>query len=360
MRAFGRPGAGSPLGSIVVGVVAATLLLAACADDADTSPSDEEEEVQESEPEPTAMPLTGVASDEVPERPALMVKVSNSPEARPQTGLEVADLVFEELTEGGITRFMAVFHSQLPEVVGPVRSARPVDIQLISGFGMPGFAYSGARDEVRALLADAPAAPITEGAPGFFRDDGTHASTPVAPHDLFLRADDALQAVVEAGAQDLGDLGWVFSTDPPDGGTTDVVPLDVAMSPSYVTTWAFDEEAGLYRRQQNGADFLVTGPDRIGAANVVVLAVRHYIGESGYPETDVLGEGEALILRDGQRYAARWSKPTATDPLQLLTADGSGPFPLRPGPTWLLLPEDLPPLADATDTDQESTTDSDG
>jgi hypothetical protein len=360
MRAAGGCRPRWPLSSIVTVMVAASLLLGACADDAQPPAPDGDTDADETEPEPTAMPLTGVETDEVPERPALMVKVSNSPEARPQTGLEVADLVYEELTEGGITRFMAVFHSRLPEVVGPVRSARPVDVQLISGFGTPGFAYSGARDEVRAMLADAPAAPITEGAPGFFRDDGAYASTPVAPHDLFLRGDEALGAVVEGGAQDLGDLGWVFTTDAPDGGTTDVVPLDVAMSPSYVTTWAFDEEAGLYRRQQNGADFLVTGPDRIGAANVVVLAVRHYIGESGYPETDVLGEGDALILRDGQRYAARWSKLAATDPLQLLTSDGTAPFPLRPGPTWLLLPDDLPPIADELDGDADPAADDAG
>jgi hypothetical protein len=331
--------------------VAATALLAVLAlsgcggGAADVEPpSDDVDPPAEAEAEPELQHhlLTGVDTDEVPERPALLIKVSNSPEARPHTGLEAADVVFEELTEGGVTRFLAVFHSELPEVVGPIRSARPVDVQLMSGFGQPGFAYSGARAEVRALLAAAPAATITEGAPGFFRDDGTYASHPVAPHDLFLRTEPGLAAVIDGGALPLGQQEWVFSAEVPPGATAAGEELEVAMSTSFRTGWTFDEAAGVYRRSQNGVPSEVTGPDRIGAANVVVLATRHFTSESGYPETEVLGEGEALVLRDGRRYAATWSKPTATDPLVVLTADRSETFPFAPGPTWILLPDALP------------------
>jgi hypothetical protein len=71
---------------------------------------------------------------------------------------------------------------------------------------------------------------------------------------------------------------------------------------------------------------------------VVVLATRHYVGASGYPETDVVTDGaRAVVLRDGQRFEARWRKPSPTAPLELLTADGA-PFPLKPGPTWVHLP----------------------
>ncbi len=328
---------------LVAAVVVMTIGLAGCSPDGEPA-RELPEEPAAPEPEPQQHLLTGVTTGEVPERPALLVKVSNSPEARPHTGLETADVVFEELTEGGVTRFVAVFHSELPEVVGPVRSARPVDVQLMSGFGLPGFAHSGARAEVRAMLADAPAVPITEGAAGFFRDDGTYASHPVAPHNLFLRPEPALDAVIEGGAQPLGPLGWLFSDDPPTGPDVgDAEDLEVEMSTSFRTGWSYDESAGVYRRAQNGEDSEVTGPGRIGAANVVVLAVRHYIGASGYPETDVLGEGEALVLRDGRRSPARWAKAAETDPLLVLTADGAEPFPLKPGATWILQPDELPP-----------------
>ena len=308
----------------------------------DIDPPESAPEEPEPEAQPLRMPLTGVVTDEIPQRPALVVKVSNSPEARPQTGIERADLVYEELVEGGVTRFITVFHSTLPDVVGPVRSARPVDTQVMAGFGYPGFAYSGARPEVVAMLEQTPAATITEGAPGFFRDQGEYASHPFAPHDLFLRVEDALAAVTERGARPLTDLGWVFSDEPPAATDGDGTSLEIAMSDAYRTTWQYDADAGLYRREQNGAPFIVTGADRIGAANVVVLEVRHYVGASGYPETDVIGAGDAIVLRDGQRYPARWSKPTATDPLQILDANGAEPFPLRPGPTWLHLPDVLP------------------
>lgn len=284
------------------------------------------------------MPLTGVRAEVLPDRPALIVKVSNSPEARPQTGLDEADVVFEELTEGGVTRFVAVVHSTLPEVIGPIRSARPVDAQLVSGFGIAGVAYSGARPEVRALFAAVPAISITEGAPGFFRDAGTYASHPYAPHDLFLRVEEGLAAVEGGGARPLTDLGWVFSDEPPPGGRPGV-DLEVEMSRAYTTGWSYD--GGSYRRTQDGVPFEVTGTGSVAVANVVVLEVRHYVGASGYPETDVLGTGDATVLRDGRRYDARWTKASPVAPLLLFGADGE-PFPLARGATWILLPDHLP------------------
>jgi hypothetical protein len=115
------------------------------------------------------------------------------------------------------------------------------------------------------------------------------------------------------------------------------------MSRRYRTGWNYDAGAGVYRRLQNGEPFSVAGPGTIGAANVVVLETRHYLGQpdcygARCPETDVLTDGaRAIVLRDGNRYEAMWRKPTAGDDLQLFTADG-GPFPLKPGPTWLHLP----------------------
>jgi hypothetical protein len=297
----------------------------------------------------TGLPLEGESG----ERPAFAVKVSNSPEARPQTGLDRADVVYEEVTEGGVTRFMAVFHSDLPEIVGPIRSARPVDTQILEGFNTPGFAYSGARAEVRALLAETAAAGITEGAPGFFRDDGTYASHPFAPHDLFLRMAEGFEAITDRGAVPLSDLGWRFDVQPPAGDASEVdgTVIDIAMSTAFRSGWAYDADAGVYRREQNGMPAQVTGPERIGAANVVVLEVRHYVGASGYPETDVVGDGAAVVLRDGQRYRARWAKPTAGSPLQLLTEDGAEPFALKPGRTWIHLPERMPEGTSPTEPD---------
>jgi len=289
-------------------------------------------------------PFTGLPVDaEVLARPLLAVKIENSEDARPQSGMDAADVVFEELVEGGITRFMVLFHSELPAVAGPVRSARPVDVDLLSGFGASGFAYSGARAEVEGLLGSAPSVRVVEGVDGFFRDTVRR-----APHNLYIEPETVRDVVEQRGARPLIDIGWVFDETAPDGALTcpasDADCADpgaaivVEMSRSFRSGWTYDAAAGVYRRDQNGRPFAVSGPGEIGAANVVVLATRHYVGASGYDETDATTDGApAIVLRDGRRYEARWVKPTAGDLLRILTPDGE-PFPLKPGATWLHLP----------------------
>ncbi len=291
-------------------------------------------------------PFTGLPVDpEVLARPLLAVKIDNHASARPQSGMDVADIVIEEVVEAGLTRFMALLHGQLPEVVGPVRSARPVDVDLLSGFGASGFVYSGARPEVQGLLTSVPSVRVVhlDDIHGFFRDEARP-----RPYNLYIRAEETLQRVIDLGGRPLIDIGWVFDAvappDPlvcppatptcPDPGASVVIE----MSNAFRTGWTYDAAAGVYRRQQNGRAFTASGSGDIGAANVVVLATRHYLGASGYPETDATTTGApAIVLRDGRRYAARWVKPTASDLLLIQTLDGA-PFPLKPGTTWLHLP----------------------
>lgn len=349
-------------------LLAAALMFPACAREEEPLPPIEDEEPTEEpperepdiEPEPEdprseepeeasdddrhRSPLTGAPiDDKLLELPLLQVKIENSPQARPQSGLEVADVVFEELVEGGVTRFFVLFHGVLPEVAGPVRSARPVDTQLMHANGRAGFAYSGARPEVRALLRQTPSITITEGGAGFYRDSSRR-----APHNLYLDTTLTHDHLITRDADPVGDIGWVFDENPPRGavgcgdqtGTCTLgTSMSVSMSRSFITGWEYDEDEGLYRRLQNGQPFLVTGPDAIGAANVVVLGTRHYTGATGYPETDLITDNApAVVLRDGNRYEIRWSKPSPEADITLSTASGT-PFPLKPGPTWVLLPD---------------------
>jgi hypothetical protein len=306
-------------------------------------PGPEPEPEPEPEPALTARaPLTGVLvedvfADELAARPLLIAKIENSAAARPQAGLDTADVVLEELTEGGVTRFITLFHSHLPEQAGPVRSARPVDVTIGGSFGQPVFAHSGARAQVQSLLRSSPMVALEEGAPGFVR-----VSDRRRPHNLFIRPADVLAAGSDRGATPLVAPGWRFADEAPSGG----VPgpgVVVPMSTSARTGWTYDPDAGVYRRDQNGQASLVTGEGRIGAANVVVLATRHYqdgccdTNGSPYTETDVTGQDVALYWRDGKRYEGTWRKPSDADPLELLDAAGE-PFELKPGATWLHLP----------------------
>ena len=289
-------------------------------------------------------PFTGLPTDpDVLARPLLVVKIENSAPSRPQAGLDAADVVIEKQVEGGMTRFMALLHGELPDVAGPVRSARPVDVDLLSGLGASGLAYTGARAEVEGLLASTPSIRLDVSNPPGFRVEDRR-----APHNLYIRPAEVLEVVERRGARPLVDIGWVFDDIAPEGALTcptsapdcpdPGASVVIAFSNSFRTGWTYDAAAGVYRREQNGRPFLADGPGEIGAANVVVLATRHYLGASGYPETDATTAGApAIVLRDGRRYEARWEKPTAADLLRILTLDGE-PFPLKPGSTWVHLP----------------------
>jgi hypothetical protein len=348
--------------AVAAAVVGAVLLTACSVEDPAPAPAAAEEELDgAADPDLTdesarltgRAPLTGVpiadeAAVELDARPLLIAKIENSPQARPQAGLDTADVVVEELVEGGMTRFIALFHSDLPDDVGPVRSARPVDVTLGSGFGRPVFAHSGARATVQSELRASALVAFEEGGPGFHRVPERR-----SPHDLFVRPSEVVAAGRELGATPPVAPGWAFAEDAPAGAVT-CSPEDascdepgetirVPMSTSATTGWTYDETAGVYRRDQDGAPSVVTGEGRIGAANVVVLATHHYTdgccdtNGAPYAETSVVGEDDAIVLRDGQRFAATWRKTEADAPLELLAPDG-GPFALKPGPTWILLP----------------------
>lgn len=346
---------------VLAALLGCVLVLGACGGDTEPDVADPGREPADDGREPDAEDagshsvLTGErVDDETLERPLMAVKIDNSPQARPQTGLDAADVVIEEVVEFGITRFMALFQSHIPEDVGPTRSARPVDAQLITAFGRSGFVYSGARAEVRGLLASTPAIRITEGGAGFYR-----LRDRPAPHNLYNRLPQALQAVEGREPDVLDGIGWVFADEAPAGAITcpsgsescddPGAALEIDMSDRNRTGWEYDPGDGVYRRSQNGTPFRVTGPAAIGAANVVVLATRHYLGEANChgarcPETDVTTDGDrAIVLRDGERYEIRWRKPTADVDLELLGDDGR-PFPLKPGPTWIHMPSavDMP------------------
>ena len=299
----------------------------------DTPP---EIEVPEPQPEPEPVgtaPLTGVELFDEEEleilatRPAVIVKIPNDPAARPHTGIEAADVVYEQETEGGVTRFAAVFHSTYPDVVGNVRSGRFVDVPLVAPYqGV--MVYSGARGEVQAHIDGAGITRVTEGGPGFYRDGSRR-----APHNLYLRLPEAAAA---REAEPAAPAPWRFDEQAPDGGREITGRVKVATTRSARTGWEYDEDEGVFRRFQDGTPHTVTGEGAIGAANVVVLDVPVTGRDShGAPIYGLDGGGAALLLRDGRAYDVGWSKSGTHGPLELL--DGDDPAVLAPGTTWVLL-----------------------
>jgi hypothetical protein len=257
-------------------------------------------------------PLTGLT--DVPglsiKRPALIVKVENTPDALPQWGIDQADVVYEEIVNGGITRLAAVFNSQAPAKVGPVRSVRPTDTQIVWPLGGI-FAYSGGAAYAVASISSAPVKLIDESSAGsaMFRDP-----TRYAPHNLYA---------VAAGLFAFG--GKVASL---------VVPF-----PSiYPVTWTWDATSASWDRTLFAkADVTGTGV-RESPKNVVVMFVNYVNGIGTMASyANLQGSGPVAIFTDGKEIVGTWSRGSSKgDVVTYQTASGKQ-IELTPGQTWVEL-----------------------
>jgi Protein of unknown function (DUF3048) N-terminal domain/Protein of unknown function (DUF3048) C-terminal domain len=298
---------------------------------------------------PAVFPLTGLPTGgaATAARPALSIKVDNTRAARPQAGLNDADLVHEELVEGGLTRLLVTYHSKDAGEVAPVRSVRPVDGPLLRQVGGGLFGFSGGAAGVLARVRPASGATFVGigQAPAAYR----RAADRPAPYNVVT----GTAALYQAGRRIAPGLRppppfLGFAADPPAGGD----PLRQArlrFSPSSQAAWRWDAAAGHFVRDQDGApDRLVDGRP-VTTDNVVVLRVAIRLDENRdvlgnrTPDPVVVGQGRAWLLRDGRLLTGTWRRPAAGRPLRLLGQDGQ-PLALHPGRTWVeLLPAGQPP-----------------
>lgn len=288
------------------------------------------------------------AATPTPSRAApAIVQVENAPESRPHSGLQAADMVFEYLTEGGITRFSAVYTRPAgPQRIGPVRSARLVALRLAHSYGGV-LLYSGASDVVLGRIWDQKIPNFDDRSDGgayFSRDPGKQ-----APHNLYTSADQAARAVDKAGAR---------VTYPPPAPAEPAGPGDAAVNRvSFNQTYAHPV-AHAYDATSRTYDYTTdTGAETDGGralriTTVVLLRVAHH--GAGYTEDvngqegidfDLQGTGPADVYTRGQHYAATWSLPDPNQPLRLLGPDGKD-LPVPQGLTWYHLVD--PDLAVAT------------
>ena len=290
--------------------------------------------------------LTGleVASYEKLERRPLLIKVSNFPRGnRPQWGLSLADLVFEHYTEAGSTRFSALFFGSDAERVGPIRSARFFDVELIRMYNAI-FAFGSADSRVRARIygsewATLAVSEFPAGCPPMCRFD------PANYNHLVARTAD-LQAYSEGlgVSNDRPPLeGMAFDYQVPQGGEPGL-KLDLRYSLAAFNQWTYDPESGLYfRAQETGADQFEVAPledaltgQRIAAANVIVIFVLHeyYLVSPEMIDIRIYGRGPALVFRDGQVFSVAWVRDGLYNVLTFETDDGQ-PFPMKPGNSWI-------------------------
>jgi len=301
------------------------------------------ESVRALPPEPaakTVWPLTGVEATKVTKRPTLSVKIENSTDARPQTGLQDADMVWEEVVEGGITRYIAMFNSTLPKEIGPVRSVRPMDANIIAPFGGM-LAYSGGQRPFinRVLDAGIQSVVPTVAGGGFYRT-----STRAAPHNMYASPKDLLARAAK-GHKAAPDVQFSYADSVADSTAAtagkDAKTLSVTLTPIGHPTWHWDAKTSTFLRSEGTTPAVSSDGTRFSATNVVVLRVQlettRYHDPIGtpVPETIVIGSGKALVATGGKAVEATWTKKNAKSQF-VLKVDGKK-LDLAPGKTWFEL-----------------------
>ncbi|WP_245880580.1 DUF3048 domain-containing protein [Streptomyces zhaozhouensis] len=264
----------------------------------------------------------------------LAVKIDNAAPARPHTGVDAAQIVYVEEVEAGLSRLVAVYAGRLPDRVGPVRSARESDLELLRQFDEPALAFSGAQGALLPLIDEAPLhARPPEAAP----DAYTRAPERAAPHNLYLDPAALLASAPEATEVDeVADVGHTFG-DAPDGGTP--VERVEAGYGNASFTFRWDGNADAWAVAMDGEE------TELSAATVVLQRVTVRPSEFGdgggavTPYTETVGSGTATVLRNGREWPAEWRRPDERRGTAFETTDGE-PFPLAPGQLWVvLLPE---------------------
>ena len=323
-----------------VGVLVAALLLSACQSatpDVPSTPTAVPRPAGDSEPAAVSFaPLRGTAMDApVPSHPSLAVKIDNHEEARPQIALNRTDIVFEELVEGGLTRYVAVWHADVPDEVGPVRSIRPMDPDIATPFGGI-IAYSGGQDQFVEMMMATPLVNIV------FDYDETglfhRAEERPGPHDVILASAEAVARNVTLAPPP---VQFSYGTvDPLAATAAPTTRIDLVFSDSRYPSWEWDAVASVWLRSQEGAPDLEASGERVRATNVVTMRVGIDWSYGDVPRTVMIGTGEAWVSAGGRTVHGTWTKDAASSPIRLTDDDGS-PLRLAPGNTWIeLVPDD--------------------
>jgi hypothetical protein len=287
-------------------------------------------------------PLTGlpIEGDQLLAlRPALIVKIDNSEEARPQVGINQADIVYEERVEG-ITRLAAVFHSTSQAPVGPVRSARSSDIDIVSAYNRPIFAWGGANNGVAAAVAGAELE--SRNVDSAAVDDKYRDDERPAPHNLFMTSTDDFWA--DPGTSRSAPPQFQYRTDgaAANAGAAPTPGVNITYTGGDVSVdYVYDPARSGWVRFQNGTPHVDEAGVPVAPANMLIIYTEYGASPADprSPNALTVGSGElTAFLGDGTVVQGTWSRDSAIAPYTLLDTAGQ-PVLLTPGRTWVSLPE---------------------
>jgi hypothetical protein len=315
-------------------LTATGLMLTACGGSSSSSPQTQpSQSVQSGQSITQYWPLTGLkvpqGKTSALDHPVLVAKMDNTEASQPQIGLSKADMVVEELVEGGLTRLAAFYYSEIPTNVGPIRSMRASDIDVVSPVHAT-MVTSGAAARTIARINGAGIKFYGEGSKGMYRS-----SERQAPYNLFVHLNDIATATKTKATTPPNYLQWGTDKDMPKG--IKATTINAQFSGGHTTEWQYTN--GSYHNLNSNAP----AGDQFPATNVLVLRVRE--GNAGYldpagnpvPETLLTGKGKALLFHDGRMVAGFWHKgKLGRSPITLTTKKGDK-LTVPAGHTWIEL-----------------------
>jgi len=280
---------------------------------------------------PTA-PLTGLPDPRhmTKDRSALTIKIDNTPEAMPQYGIEDADVVYEEIVEGGITRLAAIFNSRTPTVVGPVRSVRRTDREIVFPIGGI-FAFSGGAEYAVRSIETAPVKLYDQSNAG---DTMFRSSTREPPHNLFANA--ALLMKKDGLPRPPPPL-FSYRGAGQEAKGPRVKSFVVGFESGYAATYAWNSTTRSWDRSIFGAPDVTATGVRLSPKNVIVMYVN-YVGGVGVIDSyaQLIGSGEVEIFTDGRLERGTWQRKNLRHRTVYLNSAGKA-IGLTPGQTWVEL-----------------------
>ncbi len=288
-------------------------------------------------PEPERNVLTNLVGNN---GKVIAVKIDDTSFSHPQEGLTSADAIFVTQVEAGLTRVMAIFSDKYPPLVGPVRSARISDIDILAQFGKVGFMYSGAQSKLRPVLASANLVNLSaeRNPPSIYITDPNRR----APYAMMVKIESLIPKAEEVDT--VKSIGWSH------GALSELaIPVKSARvdwpNATYEMYW--DEESSKFLLNFDGKPNFASEGIQLGSNMMVIQIINIYPSEYGdkfggvTPKNDVVGTGEAFLLRDGTVTEVKWDRPSADSPTEWTLPDGSEAF-FADGQVWFFLTDREP------------------
>lgn len=291
-------------------------------------------------------PTSAVSGKEAVDGPLVVVKIDDTDQAHPQAGVDKADLVYIEQVEGGLVRLAAIFSTDVPDRIGPVRSARISDIDLLAQFGKVAFFYSGAQSKFLPVIENANLHNLgaQKESPKLYSRDPNR----FAPFDMILIGPEIKKRIADLDVAKASNVGWSFGKLSNAGDSIASVKITWPAA-KYEATWSGKSWNLIHNGKPNVTSDGVQISPTTFVIQKVVITDSEYKDKTGAvtPLSITVGEGSGWVLRDGLAIKAKWNRPDPTSGTTWSDLEGNE-IKFAPGQVWVALTDRDPEFTAAT------------